>query len=147
MVASAERQPGTAGLQVRMYSVSAIGGVRWRLLGGNNRELGRGALEYPDGETCRVDVVRILHEAKALDAVVLRADPSRWTWRLRRDGVDVVMAAHAFHRRSQCGDAMARFVELAHTATVTATVTVLGARRRLVPGRPLPPPRYGRAGA
>jgi len=125
-----------------MYASTASGSVRWRLLGGNNRELGRGVLEYPDADACRADVLRILNDAPFLDAAIVRADRSRWAWRLRRDGVDVVTAGHAFHRRSQCEEALARFVRVAHLAPINTPVAVLAQRRRVV-SSVLPPPPSG----
>ena len=38
----------------RLAGASGTGGVGWRLLGANNRELGRSAGSYPDAESAQL---------------------------------------------------------------------------------------------
>jgi len=114
-----------AGLHFHLYSGPPSGGVRWRLLGGNNRELGRGALVYADAHTCRAGLERTIAELAAYDAAVVRIDRSRWGWRLRQDGLDVVGSGHAFDRRPRCEEACLRFLRLAPIAPVRDSLTVM----------------------
>jgi hypothetical protein len=135
MVASADLgQPGDAadelpdrhhGLHFHLYSSPTSGGVRWRLLGGNNRELGRGMLAYPDVDACRAGLARTVAELASLVPAVMRVDHSHWGWRLRADAVDVVGSGHPFDRRPRCEEACARFVELAPHASVRDALTVM----------------------
>lgn len=114
-----------AGLHFHLYSGPPSGGVRWRLLGGNNRELGRGAVVYPDAVSCRAGLARTLVELPTMEPAVIRLDHTRWTWRLRLDGVDVVGSGHAFDRRPRCEEAWERFVRFAPMAPVREGVTVM----------------------
>jgi hypothetical protein len=135
MVASADLgQPGDAadelpdrhhGLHFHLYSSPTSGGVRWRLLGGNNRELGRGMLAYPDAEACRAGLAKTIAELDKLVAAVMRVDHSHWGWRLRAGTLDVVGSGHPFDRRPRCEEACARFVELAPRASVRDALTVM----------------------
>jgi hypothetical protein len=133
MVASGDlTQPGENsdvaryhGLHFHLYSSPTSGGVRWRLLGGNNRELGRGMLAYEDAEACRVGLARTLTELPTLVPAVMRVDHSHWGWRLRAGSLDVVGSGHPFDRRPRCEEACARFVELAPHASVRDVLTVM----------------------
>src|SRR5215475_13074445 len=131
MVDSADRQPtmGIAddltqpgdvsdsdryhGLHFHLYSSPTSGGVRWRLLGGNNRELGRGLLAYENAEACRAGLAQTITDLPTLVPAVMRVDHSHWGWRLRAGTLDVVGSGHPFDRRPRCEEACARFVELA----------------------------------
>ncbi len=125
MAASADLPDRYHGLHFHLYSSPSSGGVRWRLLGGNNRELGRSCLAYPDVELCRAGLARTLLELPTLVPAVMRVDHSHWGWRLRADTLDVVGSGHAFDRRPRCEEACARFVELAPHASVRDALTVM----------------------
>ncbi len=113
------------GLFFHLYSSPPSGGVRWRLLGANNRELGRSCLAYPDIDLCRAGLATTLLELTLLVPAVMRVDRGHWGWRLRADGRDVVGSAHAFDRRPSCQAACARFIEQAPHASVRDTLTVM----------------------
>jgi hypothetical protein len=113
------------GLHFHLYSSPTSGGVRWRLLGGNNRELGRGMLAYEDAESCRAGLVQTLVQLSSLVPAVTRVDHSHWGWRLRAGTLDVVGSGHPFDRRPRCEEACARFVELAPRASVRDALTVM----------------------
>jgi hypothetical protein len=135
MVASADLGgPGEAedelpdryhGLHFHLYSSPTSGGVRWRLLGGNNRELGRGMLAYEDAEACRAGLGRTIVDLPSLTGAVMRVDHSHWGWRLRAGALDVVGSGHPFDRRPRCEEACARFVELAPYGEVRDSLTVM----------------------
>ncbi len=112
-------------LHFHLYSGPPSGGVRWRLLAANNRELGRGSLVYSDAEACRAGLARTVVELPTMERVVIRLDRTRWMWQLRKDGVDVVASGHAFERRPRCEEAWERFLRFAPVAPVRDAVTVL----------------------
>ncbi len=130
MVASAD-VPGVPqpdryhGLHVHLYSSPTSGGVRWRVLGGNNRELGRGLLAYPDAEACRAGLTQTIADLPTLVPAVIRVDHSHWGWRLRAGSLDIVGSGHPFDRRPRCEEACQRFVEMAPHASVRDALTVM----------------------
>jgi hypothetical protein len=113
------------GLHFHLYSSPTSGGVRWRLLGGNNRELGRGLLAYPDAEQCRAGLARTILELPSLVPAVMRVDHSHWGWRLRSGSLEIVGSGHPFDRRPRCEEACTRFVEMAPHASVRDVLTVM----------------------
>ena len=121
------------GLQFHLYSSPTSGGVRWRLLAGNNRELGRGLTAYPDVEACRAGLERTLLELPSLVPAVMRVDHCHWGWLLRAGVLDVVGSGHPYDRRPRCEEACARFASLASEASVRDAVTVMPYGRRLRP--------------
>ncbi|MFI5100823.1 MAG: YegP family protein [Actinomycetes bacterium] len=125
MAASADLSDRHHGLFFHLYSSPSSGGVRWRLLGANNRELGRSCLAYPDVDLCRAGLARTLLELPTLVPAVMRVDHSHWGWRLRADTRDVVGSGHAFDRRPRCEEACVRFVEQAPHASVRDSLTVM----------------------
>jgi len=108
-----------------MYSSATAGWVRWRLLGGNNRELGRGLLEYQDTDQCRTGLAQVLVELLYMVPAVVRVERRLWEWRLRVAGIDVVGSGHPFDRRPRCEEACARFVALATGAAICDVLTVI----------------------
>src|SRR5260221_13607425 len=81
-------RPGLAGLE------SVPEHVAWRLLGANNRELGRSPVWYPDLDSCREAVRTLKREiggvTPAITAVTLPG--GAWSWRLAFSGQPVAMA-------------------------------------------------------
>ena len=118
------------GLRFHLYWTPTSGGVRWRLLSGNNRELGRGLLAYPTAEACRAGLARTLLELPSLVPAVMRVDHCHWGWWLRAGILDVVGSGHPYDRRPRCEEACARFATLAPDASVRDAVTVMPYRRR-----------------
>jgi hypothetical protein len=47
-------------IRFQLYALGRDGSVNWRLLGGNNRDLGRGVDPYPDAESCRLGIKNLL---------------------------------------------------------------------------------------
>src|SRR5262249_12672416 len=59
----------------------------WRLIGRNNRELGRSAAIHPDVDACRADVIRLQAAGPRLNKfVVADLDQGLWRWRLESSG-------------------------------------------------------------
>lgn len=117
------------GPHFQLYRASAHGPVRWRLLGGNNRPIGRSALDHPDVDDCLSSVARLLAALTVLTGRVDRQPPNLWTWRLSHDGVDVACSAHPYDRQIRSQHAMAQFLSRAAVARIDAAVMVTAARR------------------
>ena len=97
-----------------------LASVTWRLLSGNNRDLGRAATGFADPAACLAAVQRLremLHSA-----VVTVGSPDgrgRWTWRVRLDDAEVAISSRAYQRRVQAEAACRVFLGLAVGARVT----------------------------
>ncbi|HET9653867.1 MAG TPA: hypothetical protein VFP72_00805 [Kineosporiaceae bacterium] len=106
----------------------------WRLLGGNNRELGRSARVLPSTADCRAAIETVQRRIRDLTPAVL-TEPvaNRWTWRLDLDGAAVVVASRPYHRQREAQYNLGQFLACAAEAEV---------------GEPGPPgPRTGRPAA
>lgn len=114
---------------MQLFAQTSDGPVRWRLLSGNNRELGRGLGLFSDPEECRVAVKELQCEIGSLRSRVRPAPPNQWIWELRRAGVPVAAAGHPFDRLVRCERGLAQFVERITDAPVAATVMISDARR------------------
>jgi hypothetical protein len=93
--------------------------VTWRLLSGNNRDLGRAATGFADAGSCLLTVRRLQRLIDRAVAAPVRAGRVAWTWRVRLDGEDVAVSSRTYQRRVQAESACAVFLTLAHIATVT----------------------------
>jgi len=75
----------------------------WRLIGGNNRDLGCSASAFESVEASRAEV--LLLKSRIDDAVPhVTMDPrsSEWTWRLEIDGLVVARSARCYLRHREC---------------------------------------------
>lgn len=103
----------------------AAGGVGWRLLGANNRELGRAAVSYADAESAlsAVDEVRVIaHQAGAH----ILHDPATgtWTWHLLGGEADVIATSgRGFRHERECRYNLEQFRQLAPEAPAVDTGT------------------------
>jgi hypothetical protein len=74
----------------------------WRLLGGNNRDLGRSAKVFPGESDCRTAVESVQQRADELvPVIVAEAVTGMWSWRLQLDGVPVAVAARPYFRQRE----------------------------------------------
>lgn len=91
----------------------------WRLLGGNNRELGRSARVLPSAADCRTAIETVQRRIQDLTPAV-HTEPSgnRWTWRLDLDGVTVVVASRSYHRQREAQYNLGQFFACAAGAEV-----------------------------
>ena len=109
----------------RLVHDPSAGGVGWRLLGPNNRELGRAALAYPDAEEAlaAVAVVRILASAGAAH-IVHESTATPWVWHLEtEDGRVVATSGRGFRHERECRYNLEQFRDAAPTAPASdATV-------------------------
>lgn len=84
----------------------------WRLLGANNRELGRSGWPYADLDSCRLAVLDLLERLDQVEAS-MAAGPrnSAWTWRLILDGQAAASASRSYQRQRECAYNLERFLE------------------------------------
>lgn len=96
------------------------GGVGWRLLGSNNRELGRSACAYADAEAAltAVEGIRGL-VADGEVHIVHDGGSGRWAWHLREGGVPVACSGRGFRLQRECRRNMEQFRREAPTAPVS----------------------------
>ena len=120
--AGVARRPG---LYFQLYVQGSKGPVRWRLLSGNRRDMGRGAVGFADEESCRAAIKDMLAHLEQLQPSLLPSDGHRWDFRLSYQGQLVVVSGHGFDRRNRCEQAARRFIELASDAEIRRGVTVL----------------------
>ena len=73
----------------------------WRLVGANNRELGRAAQPYVDGRACRQGVTLLRRQLPRLQPAVWSDARGRWVWRLDVDGRPVAVAARSYLRQRE----------------------------------------------
>jgi hypothetical protein len=114
----------------------------WRLMGANNREVGRNAMSFLSYPLARHAVARLQHHADRLVRRTL-VDPvtGRWSWRLELDGEPVAVSGRWYERDHDSRQGVAKFVALLPTASLADGVVTLrdrrGAPRRLaVEGTP-----------
>ncbi len=115
--------------RIQLFAVSATSPVRWRLLSGNNRELGRGLGSFLDAEECRIAIKELQSDMGGMLSRVRPVPPNAWTWELRRGGVPIAVSGHAFDRLIRCERGLAHFVERLGVAPIAETVMASDARR------------------
>jgi hypothetical protein len=104
--------------------------VGWRLVGANNRELGRSSKVYADLAACRAAVLDLQRNIASAQPVIASSLGTRmWTWRLDIGGRWVASAGRLYQRRRECQHNLAQFIEVAPTA-VSATDIVVRTRGR-----------------
>ena len=118
----------TTGCHVQLFASTADAPVRWRLLSGNNREIGRGAESFADAETCRIAVKELQVSVDELEPTV-RRDGHAWIWQLRLGDRLVVSSAHGFDRLIRCNRGVAQFVDELRTATIGTGLMLSHTRR------------------
>ena len=109
---------------------AATGPVTWRLLSGNNRDLGHAARVFADAAACLAEVDRLrLALLRATVSVSSSDGRARWIWRVAVDAVDAAVASRVYQRRVQAEAACAVFLNLAGAASVAGVVRVAGTGR------------------
>jgi hypothetical protein len=104
--------------------------VSWRLLSGNNRDLGRAAATFPDVDECRAAVGRL--RAALADPQTSIGSPdgrTRWNWQIWVGPVQAAVSSRVYQRRVQAEAACAVFLSLAAGAPITETVRLVGSGR------------------
>jgi hypothetical protein len=117
------------GYHIQMFSQTTSDPVRWRLLSGNNREIGRGAIVHADAETCRVAIKEVQAGVEEMEGRLRRVRPSAWIWELLRGGELIAFAGHPFDRMIRCRQGLQQFTDQVVEAPVAPVLIVSGARR------------------
>jgi len=92
---------------------SAAGGemVAWRLVGGNNRELGRSLGTYRDEPACRVAVTALQRGLDRAEPRMVVTDPTgSWSWMLGLDGHAVAVSGRSYRRHRECQYSLRQFL-------------------------------------
>ncbi|RZS89857.1 hypothetical protein EV189_1633 [Motilibacter rhizosphaerae] len=102
-------------------------GVEWRLVMGNNRELGRASAPYTDLAACTDAVRRLQTGLPHLAASLVAGTPGRWSWNLR-DEADGVLAVSGrdYCRRVEVQSALEKFRAAAGAAHIIDEVRAVG---------------------
>lgn len=86
-------------------------GFGWRLVGGNNYELGRSVTTADTVEECRAAVQRLKADVDVLTTRVRRgAAEAAWVWVVEADGVAVAASGRAYQRQRECQYALDHFL-------------------------------------
>jgi hypothetical protein len=119
-----------AGMHFQLYAAMSGGAVLWRLLSGNNRDLGRSSAGFADSESCVDAIIAMLGMLSVLQPSVKPAPKNQWAWTLR-DGEGSVLAVsgHTYDRQIRCEQGRAQFVRMAPTASIGRAVMVSRTRR------------------
>lgn len=98
-------------------------GVGWRLLGANNRELGRSAGSFLEAESAH-DAIAALPDQllRAPRHVLHSASTSLWTWWIEgADGDAIAVSGRGFRYERECRYNLAQFCETAPLASTMST--------------------------
>jgi hypothetical protein len=98
------------------------GGVGWRLLGSNNRELGRSAVAYADAEAALGSILRVRDLAVDGEAhIVHDRATGLWAWHLDDDGALVANSGRGFRHERECRYNLEQFRGTAPSAPASDT--------------------------
>jgi hypothetical protein len=105
----------------------------WRLIGGNNRDLGRAPVGYVSSEVSRRAVLHLrAHISDAVPTMSIDSRTSEWTWRLDIGGLIVARSVRGYLRHRECLYNVSHFISTAATAALpgdTALPTGLDAAK------------------
>lgn len=110
----------------------------WRLIGANNRPIGRSSQGYPDLAGC-IAVVQLIStcDLAAGLRLLVDVDTGLWNWRLHRADEVLALSARSYQRKRECLYSAESFAAIAATATVPLGPEEVS----------LVNPRYGRTSA
>lgn len=85
--------------------------VVWRLVGANNRELGRSAGVSPGLAACREAVVALREGIEhAVSSATVSNVTGMWSWRMEIDGQAVAVSGREYRRQRECHYNLANFL-------------------------------------
>lgn len=97
--------------------------VVWRLVGGNNRELGRGPGPFPGHAACCEAIDRLKRVIdRANPIVAVGRSTSAWGWRLELDGERIAMAGRSYLRQRECQYSLAHFIAAVPDARISGSI-------------------------
>lgn len=114
---------------MQLFASTPTAEVRWRLLSGNNREIGRGAESFADQESCRVAIKDLQTTVDVLVPAVRRESGHAWVWQLTIGDRVVAASAHGYDRLIRCERAMTQFRLELRAAPVGEHVMISQTRR------------------
>lgn len=114
---------------VQLFAETDHDVVRWRLLGGNNRELGRGRESFADPESCWLVIKQLQTDADDVQPTIRRVGSHSWSWQLMRGDDVIAESSHAYDRRIRCEQAMAHFAAQLRDAVISPEILLTHARR------------------
>lgn len=118
------------GAHFQLYQNAMSSPVRWRLLGGNNRPIGRSALDYPEVPDCLQALAELRQRLAELAGRVDRQPPNHWVWRIFLDGTDVAVSSHPYDRQIRSQHGLSQFLHRAGSARIDGGVLVNASTRR-----------------
>ena len=108
--------------------------VMWRLLSGNNRELGRGASAFADLESAVSAVVVLRSCLGDVTTRIIREDrPGEWAWILLLGEHPVARSARTYQRLRECEYSLTGFLEALPDALLIADPSRVIHQRRAHP--------------
>jgi hypothetical protein len=119
----------------------------WRLLGRNNRELGRSPRVFGTARECVAAIGALRARVAELEAVVVVDAVGMWGWRAELDGTPVAVASRPYYRQRESRYSLQQFLaEVAGAEVPPEPVRRRGGPRRarggpapVSPGGPAPP--------
>lgn len=103
------------------------GAVEWRLIGGNNWELGRSAGTVPDMASALADVGRLQSGLDEVTDEVFPAGPGGgWRWQLVLGDDVLAVSSRSFLRRAACQATLRQFRAVAREAHLPSRLRYFG---------------------
>jgi hypothetical protein len=107
--------------------------VAWRLVGGNNHELGRSHEGFDGLESCVAAVRRVQARIDDLTSVIISSDDATQRgWQLWLDDEIVAVSARWYRRERECEYNLAQFLACAPIAGITEVLGGQPPRRELL---------------
>lgn len=112
----------------------AATGVGWRLVGPNNRELGRAPAPAASLEACSGQIARLVADLDHVEGSLTRgAQGLGWGWLLRHADEPLARSGRRFHRERECRYSLEQFLHAVPAAIVrrpssVAALPVVSAR-------------------
>jgi hypothetical protein len=104
----------------------------WRLLGRNNRELGRSSTVHSSADACVASLgVLRTRISDLVPMLVADVDTGLWGWRLELDGAPAVVSPRTYHRQREGHYSVGQFLLLAASAQVGDPHGSVPPRRRV----------------
>lgn len=128
-MASSSASVRLARAHIQMYASSAASPIQWRLLGGNNRELGRGTGQFIDQEGCVLGIKHLQNVIADLEVSLRRDEAGAWGWLLCLGGVSVAASGFRYDRQIRCRQGQLQFVEALENCEISPNLTLTHARR------------------
>ena len=110
----------------------------WRLLSGNNRELGRGASAYETEIGCLAAITRVQTRSDVTSSSIGARSSGQWWWQLELDGERIAVAGRVYQRQRECRYNLDQFLIALPEAQRPSSLGRPGARAELVVGPVLP---------